>query len=139
MTADELAAIHGRAMSVPPAWSAETIQGFLDFPGAVLATTSAGFALGRVVVDEAELLTLAVSPEARRQGQARFCLVGFEDMARQKGATRLFLEVAATNEAARALYASAGFSVDGVRPNYYQTKAGDAIDAIVMSKTLLPA
>lgn len=139
MTADELAAIHGRAMVVPPAWSAETIQGFLDAAGAILATTEAGFALGRVTLDEAELLTLAVSPEARRQGQARRCLEEFERIAREKGAAQLFLEVAASNGAARALYIGAGFGEIGVRKHYYRAAAGDAIDAIVMSKTLLPA
>ncbi|SMX22775.1 GNAT family N-acetyltransferase [Boseongicola aestuarii] len=139
MTADELAAIHARAMVVPPAWSAVTIEGFLDAPGAILATTEAGFALGRVAADEAELLTLAVSPDARRQGQARRCLEELERMAREKGALRLFLEVAATNDPARALYVGAGFGEAGVRKRYYRGTAGEAIDAIVMSKTLLPA
>ena len=139
MTAEELAAIHGRAMVVPPAWSAETIQGFLEYPGAILATSQDGFALGRVTLDEGELLTLAVAPTAQRQGQARRCLQEFERLARAFGAVRLFLEVAATNEAARALYAQAGFREDGVRKGYYRGTAGDAIDAIVMSKTLIPA
>lgn len=139
MTAEQLAAIHGRAMNVPSAWSAETIQGFLDAAGAILATSEAGFALGRVTVDEAELLTLAVAPEARRQGQARRCLEEFERLAHEKGAAHLFLEVAATNDAARALYANAGFREDGMRRGYYRETGGDAIDAIVMSKTLLPA
>ena len=139
MTAEELAAIHGRAMVVPAAWSAEAMQGFLDYPGAILATSEAGFALGRVTADEGELLTLAVAPEARRQGQARRCLREFERMAREKGAVRLFLEVAASNRAARALYVGVGFGEIGVRKRYYRGTAGDAIDATVMSKTLLPA
>jgi ribosomal-protein-alanine N-acetyltransferase len=139
MTAEELAAIHARAMVVPTAWTAATLQGFLDYPGAILATSEAGFALGRVTLDECELLTLAVAPEARRQGQARRCLLEFERMAQEKAARRLFLEVAATNVAARALYAQAGFREDGVRLGYYRGSEGEAIDAIVMSKTLLPA
>lgn len=139
MTADELAAIHARSMFVPPPWSAQTIQGLLDFPGSVLATSESGFAMGRVIVDEAELLTLAVSPEAQRQGQARRCLLDFERKARGLGAVRLFLEVAATNDAARALYGASGFREDGVRRGYYRVPGGDAIDAVVMSKTLLPA
>ena len=80
-----------------------------------------------------------MAPEAQRQGQARRCLREFERMAREKGAVRLFLEVAATNAAARALYAQAGFREDGLRRRYYRSTSGDAIDAIVMSKTLLPA
>ncbi|NNL17867.1 MAG: GNAT family N-acetyltransferase [Boseongicola sp.] len=139
MTAEELAAIHLKAMVVPKAWSAQTMQGFLDFPGAVLATSQAGFALGRVVVDEAELLTLAVDPDAQRQGQARRCLLDFEQMARDKGAARIFLEVAAPNVAARALYLQAGFGEGGVRRGYYRGTEGEPINAIVMSKTLIPA
>ena len=139
MTAEDLAAIHARSMVVPPAWSAQTLQGFLDFPGAVLATTEAGFALGRVVVDEAELLTLAVAPEARRQGQAERCLQEFEALALKEGATRVFLEVAATNAAARGLYLKAGFKEGAVRARYYRVTDSEAIDAIVMSKTLLDA
>ena len=139
MTAEELAAIHGRAMVVPPPWSAQTFQGFLDIPGAILATSADGFALGRVVADEAELLTLAVAPEARRRGQAQQCLQDFEHNSRNMGAARVFLEVAATNAAARALYREAGFDEDGVRKGYYRSPTGDVIDAIVMSKALIPA
>ena len=60
-----MAAIHAEAMAVPPPWGAPTFEGFLAFPGTVLAAEAEGFALGRVVADEAELLTLAVRPEAR--------------------------------------------------------------------------
>lgn len=139
MTPDGLARIHARAMLVPRPWSAETFKGFLSEPGSVLALSGAGFALGRVIVDEAELLTLAVDPDARRRGHARACLAAFEAQAVQKGAARAFLEVAATNGAARALYASAGYAEDRVRRGYYVIPDGDAIDAAVMSKTLLPA
>ena len=139
MTAHELAAIHASAMRVPSPWSASTFESFLSAPGVLLATSVHGFALGRVIVDEAELLTLAVAPEARRRGEARHCLTTFEDMARRDGATRAFLEVAATNSAARALYSQAGFQRDGVRRGYYRVKGSEPIDAIVMSKSLLPA
>jgi len=84
-------------------------------------------------------LTLAVAPRARRQGQARQCLTAFEVEARKKGALRIFLEVATTNRAARALYGQADFQEDGVRRGYYAQRGHEAIDAIVMSKTLLSA
>lgn len=136
MTAEDLAAIHQRAMRVPAPWSAQTIAGFLAAPGAILATSAHGFALGRVIVDEAELLTLAVLPEARRQGEARRCLAAFEQEAAARGAVRAFLEVAETNAAARSLYRAAGWDETGSRRAYYADPEGGTINAIVMSKTL---
>ena len=100
MTVEEMAAIHKAAMTTPAAWSAPTFEGFLAFPGAILTSEARGFALGRVIADEAELLTVAVHPDARRQGIAARCLAGFEAEARTKGARRVFLEVAETNSGA---------------------------------------
>ncbi len=94
------------------------------------------FALGRVILDEAELLTLAVDPGQQRRGLGQACLSVFETEARTRGAARAFLEVAATNTAATALYAGNGWVKDGTRRAYYRTENGQ-IDAIVMSKSLL--
>ena len=146
MTADELAALHAKAMDFPAPWSAQAFTELLASPGAfvcgppdALADPSqglSGFAMGRVVLDEAELLTLAVEPDFRRQGIGRACLSAFEAQARKMGADHAFLEVAATNTAALALYASQGWITAGRRPGYYQ---GDGvqtgrIDAILMRK-----
>ncbi len=137
MTPEDLARIHARAMIVPPAWSAPTFEGFLAARGCVLATSDTGFALGRVVLDEAELLTLAVDPDARRRGEGRKCLLGFEKKAVEIGAIRVFLEVAVTNDAARGLYAGAGYREAGLRRAYYPACDGHPIDALVMSKILV--
>ena len=96
------------------------------------------FALGRVTLDEAELLMLAVDPDHREQGVGRYCLAAFEAQASEMGAARAFLEVAASNRAARALYTGQGWAEDGKRPDYYATPRGRE-DAILMSKTLKPA
>ena len=96
------------------------------------------FALGRVTLDEAELLTLAVDPAHQRQGLGRQCLAQFEAKAQENGATRAFLEVAASNHAALALYRNTGWTQDGTRPNYYATATGRE-DAILFSKCLKPA
>ena len=136
MTADELARIHAAAMTEPPPWTAQTFEGFLSFPGAILASESRGFALGRVIADEAELLTVAVHPEARRKGIARRCLETFEAVAAQKGARRAFLEVAASNEAARRLYVTTGYTAVGYRKGYYARADGRHDDAILMAKDL---
>lgn len=139
MTAEEMAAIHAAAMTTPPPWNVPTFEGFLAFPGAIQASEAGGFALGRVIADEAELLTIAVTPDARRQGIAARCLTAFEANARAKGARRVFLEVAESNAAARALYDAAEYRPVGRRPDYYRRPDGTHIDAILMEKTLLVA
>lgn len=136
MTPDEMARIHARAMTVPPPWSAPVMAGFLSAPGAVFASADNAFALGRVIADEAELLTIAVDPAAQRQGLGRACLTRFIDACRKAGARRVFLEVAADNHAARALYLSLGFAEDGRRKGYYRPTGAEPIDAILMSKVL---
>lgn len=135
MTPDAMAAIHATAMTVPRPWSAETIAGLMNSPGGFVVSRNTGFALGRVVEDEAELLTLAVSPKEQRTGTGTWCLAAFESRAFDEGARRAFLEVAATNTAARALYAKAGWREDGVRSGYYRADP-EPIDAILMSKAL---
>ena len=139
MNAEDLAEIHAAAMVVPGPWSAATFEVFLGARGCVLATEGRGFALGRVVADEAEVLTLAVHPDARRKGLGRRCLAELECKAARLGAVRAFLEVAVTNEPARALYRVGGYGEDGVRRGYYAAADGQRIDAVLMSKALDPA
>lgn len=139
MTPEEMAEIHGRAMVVPPPWNASAFRDFLSAPRVVCAIRGRGFALGRVTLDEAELLTIAVDPSARRMGLGRACLAGFEAEALRSGAMRVFLEVAETNRAARKLYSGAGYAQVGIRSGYYREADGTPVDAILMSKTLGPA
>lgn len=136
MTPEELAEIHARAMAVPPPWGAPTLAGFRAAPGAVFVHEGRAFALGRIIVGEAELLTIAVDPEAQRRGLGRTCLRRFIDTCRIRGASRILLEVAETNIGARALYRSQGFTEDGRRRGYYRSSGRDPIDAILMSMPL---
>jgi ribosomal-protein-alanine N-acetyltransferase len=136
MTPEKLAAIHERAMDVPRPWSAVGFEAILKHPGRILTVHGAGFALGRVILDEAELLTLAVDPKQQRKGIGRICLDNFHAEAREQGATKAFLEVAATNEPARALYLGAGYQKTGVRKAYYRASDDSRIDAILMTKSL---
>jgi len=85
---------------------------------------SAGFILGRVAADEAEILTLAVDPAYRRQQLGRQLVTQLIQQAQARGAARLFLEVADNNQPAQALYAAAGFVQVGLRPAYYASGAG---------------
>ena len=93
-----------------------------------------GFAIWRVVADEAEILTIGVTPEQQRQGGGAFMLEHICDDARKAGASVLFLEVDAGNSAAIALYDARGFRQIGRRDKYYKNGA----DALIMGLTLAP-
>jgi len=136
MTSDQMAALHAQSFTTPRAWSAVEFDALLDSPGAFFEAVAEGFLLGRVIAGEAELLTLAVAPEARRAGQGRRLLAAFEAVARDRGADSAFLEVAADNAAAIALYAGAGWQARGTRRSYYQRPDGSRVDALVMGKPL---
>ena len=137
MTPEQLAATHARAFDRGDrGWSSAEFATLLDCPGALVVGEDRAFALGRVIADEAELLTLATDPAARRQGLARAVLAAFEAQARARGATRAFLEVAADNAAARALYALAEWDIIARRSAYYARSPEPAVDALVLTKSL---
>ena len=127
--ADTLAAIHAEAFDSP--WNAAALADLLGQAGVFGIAAPRGFILCRVVLDEAEILTLAVRPEVRRQGLARRLTRAAGDTARGLGAERLFLEVAEDNVAARGLYAGAGFVETGRRRGYYETPQGRT-DALIL-------
>ena len=104
----------------------------------MLAAQPGGFALGRVAGPEAELLTLAVHPRARRRGLGRALVAAFEAEAAARGAAEVLLEVAATNHAARALYARLGYVAVGRRPGYYRRAGAPPVDALVLRRGLGP-
>jgi [ribosomal protein S18]-alanine N-acetyltransferase len=88
------------------------------------------------VLDEAELLTIAVHPDAQGQGVGTALMADFLKQAAARGAGRAFLEVADDNAAARALYARAGFAAVGRRKGYFSAPGGRKIDAVVMARDL---
>jgi ribosomal-protein-alanine N-acetyltransferase len=131
-----MAAVHAAAMPVGEAWSAAAIAAQLTLPGTFgLVDPEGGMVLARVAADEAEILALAVIPQARRQGRAAALLAAAEARAAAGGARAMYLEVADDNGAARALYARAGYSLAGQRRAYYR----DGGDALVLRKPLSPA
>jgi ribosomal-protein-alanine N-acetyltransferase len=122
-----LALIHAEAFDAP--WTAEEIVVLMTGLGAFafiaqIGETPAGFILCRTIVDEAEVLTLATRPQARRQGVASALLAAVRTAALAGGAATLFLEVAADNPAAQALYEAQGFRQVGRRPAYYSRTQG---------------
>jgi ribosomal-protein-alanine N-acetyltransferase len=128
-----MAAIHAEAFPPGEAWSAEIFAAQLGLPGVFgLIDERGGMILLRVAVDEAEILTLAVAPAARRQGMGRAILRAATAACGTRGAARLVLEVSAANHAARTLYETSGFTRVGLRRRYY----ADGADALIMALDL---
>ena len=133
-TAERLAGIHAAAFPAP--WDATALAGLLTQAGVFAVEQPDGFILLRTVADEAEILTLAVHPKARRRGLGARLVHDGVASAAARGATRLFLEVADDNAAALALYARAGFSEAGRRPGYYARPDGGRQDALILALNL---
>lgn len=133
-----MADLHGRVFTTPRHWSETEIRDLLDSPHCFSVDETDGFAIVRVVLDEAELLTLAVAPEARRRGIGRRLLKLAVATARRQGARRILLEVAADNTAALALYDRIGFREVARRHGYYARTDASPIDALVLSLPLDP-
>lgn len=100
-----------------------------------LGGSPGGFTLSRHVLDEEELLLIAVHPAARRGGIGRALLEQLMTAAAARGATRLFLEMREGNPAER-LYREIGFAPVGRRPNYYRDGRGGRIDAITFARNI---
>lgn len=124
------------AQSAQETWSENTISTLLKTPGTVGAIALApeggavGFILGRAIGDDGEVLTLCVSPRARRQGVATALIAKLRELLAPR--QRLMLEVAINNEGARKLYQGLGFGEVGRRPGYYK-RGGKSIDALVLA------
>ena len=136
MTPEAMAGLHALCFSMPRPWSQEEFAELLNSPLCFVLTVEGGFVLGRVVAGEAELLTIAVAPDRRRAGLGRHLTAAFLAEARSRGAESAFLEVAASNAVARALYAAAGFTAAGQRRGYYHAPDGRREDALVLVRSL---
>ena len=112
----------------------------MEIPGSIFELLSLGpnpaaFALYRQMSEEAELLTLGVLPDFRRQGYAALLLLHGMRFLKSRGSKFLFLEVGEKNAGAIHLYKTAEFIEIGRRKNYYH-HAGGREDAIVMERNL---
>lgn len=131
-----MADLHARAFTEHEIWSAEAIAELLAQP------TNRAFGMGEPLqafmiiqhlAPEAEILTLATAPEARRKGFAAGLIT---NVAKTLKIQKWLLDVAADNMAAIALYGRLGFRRDGVRANYYRRPDGQSVDAVLMSLRL---
>jgi [ribosomal protein S18]-alanine N-acetyltransferase len=124
------------------AWTRSQLSGILPMDGVFLTLavdrTSedvVGFSLIRTVVDESELLLIAVLPDDQCRGIGSLLLDHFLDGARESGVSRVHLEVRDGNPAI-GLYRTAGFSEVGRRRNYYHAMNGKRYDAITLAREL---
>lgn len=85
-----------------------------------------GFAGLWIMLDEAHITTIGITPEHRRRSLGELLFVALVDEAVQRGARWVTLEVRVSNEPAQALYRKYGFEVQGTRRNYYSDNAEDA-------------
>lgn len=129
-----LAAIHARAIT--PAWTEAALRDLLDQPGVWAEAEADGFILMRQAGDEAEVLTLAVLPEARRAGRGLALMQAALACCLDRGVSDVFLEVAADNAAAQALYRAVGMTEGGRRRGYYARSDGPPVDALILTLNL---
>ena len=100
---------------------------------AVEEDTVIGYVGSQTVIDESDMMNLAVHPDHRRKGVAEALVDALCAALRQKGSKGLTLEVRVSNEPAISLYEKMGFSQAGRRPNYYRNPREDAL---ILRKTL---
>ena len=137
---DTLAALHAACFT--EAWDADAFATLLAMPGAfaLLAEEpqrerASGFVMIRGAGDEAEIIALGVEQSRQRRGLGRQLLIAGVQEAAARGAQKLFLEVAADNVAALALYRHSGFIEVGRRADYYHRGDG-AMAALVMAHSI---
>jgi [ribosomal protein S18]-alanine N-acetyltransferase len=129
-----LSALH--CACFPDGWGVASMDEVLRSPGvyAILAADgeqAAGLALGRRIADEAELLTLGVAPEFRRQGLGAALVRAVASVVPR--ARTLHLEVAADNPPALMLYRTMGFGQIGRRKDYYRRPDARLVDALTFA------
>lgn len=139
--AGRLAAIHGSAFLRP--WSAIDFEGLLAQrqvlgDGLFLGrrTEPDGFVLSRIVGDEAEILSVAMTPEARGRRHAGPLLAHHLEELVRAGARTIHLEVEESNAPALAVYRRLGFQEVGRREGYYGNTDGPRTAALTMSRVL---
>lgn len=125
----QVAALENICFSDP--WSVRSIASELENPlslwlVALDGEKVAAYIGSQSVLDEADMMNLAVAPLYRRQGVGERLVLALVDRLRSRGVCRLSLEVRNSNTPALALYTKLGFRQVGLRPNYYLEPREDA-------------
>ena len=113
-------------------WSEKSVAGELDNPLALWLVAMegdrlAGYVGSQTVMDETDMMNLAVAPQFRRQGVGEALVNALTASLKELGSRCLTLEVRDSNEAARALYGKLGFTEIGRRRGYYRDPREDAL------------
>jgi [ribosomal protein S18]-alanine N-acetyltransferase len=128
---DALAALEKVSFSDP--WTSSELRRALGWSDTVALVAEdgdglvVGYILCRMVLDEGEVLTIAIEPAMRRAGIGRGLLDAALQAMRDRGVRTAWLEVRKSNAPARALYANAGFVAAGLRRGYYRRPPEDAL------------
>ena len=113
-------------------WSEKSIASELENPLSLWLVAEEdgqvyGYVGSQTVLDESDMMNVAVDPRFRRQGIARALIETLIAELSKMGSRCLRLEVRVSNENARALYARMGFQQLGLRKNYYHNPKEDAL------------
>ena len=124
---NEIVALHKQCFPDKP-WSESDFME-LKKSGCEIVASKNGFIVWRTTADEAEIITIGVTPNMRRSGIAESMILLMEQELKKQSVINIFLEVSEVNYPAKKLYEKLGFKAVGKRPKYY-----DGTDAIIMSK-----
>ena len=113
-------------------WSEKSVAGELENPlaywlVAVEEEMVTGYIGSQTVLDETDMMNVAVHPDHRRKGIAEALVMELEKALKDLGSHSLTLEVRESNEPARKLYEKLGFVQVGKRPRYYRNPREDAL------------
>ena len=132
MNSDHVVQVAGlEAICFADPWSEKSVASELTNPlslwlVALDGDRVAGYVGSQSVMGESDMMNVAVHPDYRRQGIAEKLCIALIEALKQKGNSCLTLEVRASNEPAKALYAKLGFVQVGLRKNYYRNPKEDA-------------
>jgi [ribosomal protein S18]-alanine N-acetyltransferase len=139
--AGEISELHLQLFNPP--WDVNNVLPLLEAPAAVAFVArigappvTTGFIIGQVAADVSEIISIGVASQWQQRGLGQILFNAFARAVSRAGAKRIFLDVAADNTAAIALYTRLGCVEVGRRKAYYVRHEAASVDAIVMTKAL---
>lgn len=133
MTADHVASVAElEKLCFRDPWSEKSVASELNNPLSLwLVALEDGGVVGYVgsqtVMDETDMMNVAVHPDHRRRGIGQQLIDELVRRLEKQGSVSLTLEVRASNEPAKQMYEKLGFAIAGRRPNYYRNPKEDAL------------
>lgn len=127
---EQVSRMEQECFSMP--WSEKSFEEILDNPKAVYVVAREdeqviGYCGAYLILDEADINQVAVAPAHREKGVGRMMLTALMERLKQAGAESVTLEVRKSNIPAIALYEGLGFRTEGIRKNFYEKPAEDAL------------